>query len=126
VIKWGGHGFNSLHPLEVRLYNQVRRFTMFTIHGTWGSSVKISLEHSWIIRKYSGPTVYHVYHPWNMGKFCEKFLRTSMDQKEVLNSDGLPCLPSMEHGENFLRTSMDHKEVLRGFSVKISLEKKFI
>jgi hypothetical protein len=38
---WGGHEFNSLYPLGVRLHNQGQRFTSSANHGSWGSTRRV-------------------------------------------------------------------------------------
>jgi len=38
---WGGHKFDSLDPIKVRLYNQGRRFTPFTIHLSCESTRRV-------------------------------------------------------------------------------------
>jgi len=44
VIRWGVHGLNSLDPLGVRLCNQGWWFTLFTIHGSLGSTQRVFRE----------------------------------------------------------------------------------
>lgn len=41
---WGGHGFESLDLLRIRLCNQGQLFTSFTTHRSWGSTWRVSRE----------------------------------------------------------------------------------